>query len=64
MHVSVDRDRCCSSGQCVIIAPEIFDQRDSDGTSYPLQPHPSQEFREPARQAAAVCPTQAITVQD
>ncbi len=31
MKVTVDQDKCVSSGQCVGNAATIFDQRDSDG---------------------------------
>ncbi|WP_030881096.1 hypothetical protein, partial [Streptomyces sp. NRRL S-1868] len=31
MKLSVDRDRHCGAGQCVMIAPEIDDQRYEDG---------------------------------
>lgn len=64
VRVSVDRELCCSSGQCVVLAPELFDQRDSDGTSYPVLPRPSSDLHESARRAAADCPTRAISIQD
>ncbi|MDX2860790.1 ferredoxin, partial [Streptomyces scabiei] len=31
MKVRVDETRCCGAGSCVLIAPEVFDQRDEDG---------------------------------
>jgi ferredoxin len=31
MRVSVDRGRCCGSGNCVMTAPEVFDQDDAEG---------------------------------
>lgn len=31
MKVSIDQDKCVASGQCVIAAAEVFDQRDEDG---------------------------------
>ena len=31
MKVSVDRDKCVASGQCVLAAADVFDQRDDDG---------------------------------
>ncbi|MFE0378775.1 ferredoxin [Streptomyces inhibens] len=40
MHVSVDQDKCCGAGQCVLLAPEVFDQREEDGTVVLLNPEP------------------------
>lgn len=31
MKITVDEEKCCGAGQCVLIAPEVFDQRDEDG---------------------------------
>ncbi|NEW70776.1 hypothetical protein G4H13_10220 [Streptomyces rapamycinicus] len=30
MKVHVDEAKCCGAGQCVLVAPEVFDQRDVD----------------------------------
>jgi ferredoxin len=32
MKVAVEQDRCVGSGQCVLLAPDVFDQRDEDGS--------------------------------
>ncbi len=31
MKVTVDKDKCCGAGTCVLVAPDVFDQRDDDG---------------------------------
>jgi ferredoxin len=31
MKVFVDQDTCVASGQCVLTAADVFDQRDEDG---------------------------------
>lgn len=61
--VTVDQDRCCGSGQCVLLVPEIFDQREEDGIVVlrASEPEPSQLAR--VREAAFVCPAAAITVE-
>ena len=64
MKVAVDTDKCISSGQCVLAAPEVFDQRDEDGVVVLLNEHPSAEQTEGARQAAAACPAQAIYIEE
>lgn len=62
MKVNVDQGRCCGAGQCVLIAPEIFDQRDEDGIVTLLEPSPVEGLQAAAREAAAVCPASAITI--
>ena len=50
MKVTVDQDKCVSSGQCVLNAAEVFDQRDEDGVVVLLNTNP------PADQADNVAP--------
>lgn len=64
MKVTVDEGRCCGAGQCVLIAPEVFDQRDEDGIVVVLDPEPPAESEAATREAAAVCPAAAIAVAD
>lgn len=33
MKITADHEKCCASGQCVMPAPEVFDQREEDGLS-------------------------------
>ena len=60
MKLTVDRDRCCSSGQCARIAPDLFDQSDEDGTAVLLAEHPPAERAAAARLAVAHCPSGAL----
>jgi len=62
MKVTVDEDKCCGAGQCVLIAPEVFDQRDEDGVVQLLAPEPAAEQHDAVHEAAAVCPAGAIEV--
>ncbi|GAA1118813.1 ferredoxin [Kitasatospora arboriphila] len=64
MQVTVDQDRCCGSGQCVLTAPGVFDQSDEDGLVRLLRPGPAEEQHAAVRLAAALCPGSAITVLD
>ncbi|MFF1692222.1 ferredoxin [Streptomyces sp. NPDC058257] len=63
MEISIDFDKCCAAGQCVLAAPEVFDQRDEDGVVVLLDPDPPVAEHENVRQAAAVCPAAAIEVR-
>jgi ferredoxin len=64
MKVLIDQDRCVASGQCVVAASEVFDQRDEDGVVVLLIPEPPAAQTEDVRHAAAVCPALAITVEE
>ncbi|WP_425826004.1 ferredoxin [Streptomyces fractus] len=64
MKLTVDQDKCCGSGACVLSAPEVFDQRDEDGVVTLLTPQPTPEHHTAVREAAAMCPTAAIGVSD
>ena len=52
MKVTVDQDKCVSSGQCVLNAGDVFDQRDDDGVVVLLVEHPDPDQADGARQAA------------
>ncbi|WP_454791208.1 ferredoxin [Mycolicibacterium lutetiense] len=64
MKVTVDQDKCVSSGQCVLNASEVFDQRDEDGVVVLLQPAPGPDHTDNARRAAAACPALAINIEE
>ncbi|MEV4612643.1 ferredoxin [Kitasatospora sp. NPDC049258] len=61
MQVTVDQDRCCGSGQCVLTVPAVFDQGEEDGLVRLLQVRPGPELDADVRLAAALCPGGAIT---
>ena len=64
MRVTVDQDKCVSSGQCVLNAADVFDQRDDDGVVMLLVAHPGAELAEGTRKAAAACPALAIDIEE
>ncbi|MGD6741116.1 ferredoxin [Streptomyces sp. BH106] len=64
MNLTVDQDKCCGAGACVLSAPEVFDQRDEDGIVTLLTPAPDPEHHAAVREAAAMCPTAAIGVSE
>jgi ferredoxin len=65
-RVSVDPSRCALSGWCAEIAPRVF--RIEDGQEFAQAAATASEWEvedaDLVRQAAAACPTAAITVQD
>ena len=64
MKVTVDQDRCCGSGQCVLAAAEVFDQRDEDGIVVLLEHEPAPPLHDRVREAAGICPAAAITLEE
>jgi ferredoxin len=64
VKVSVDQDRCVSSGMCVMNAAEVFDQRDEDGVVVLLIDEPGPDLAEETRKAAAACPALAIHIEE
>jgi ferredoxin len=64
MRVEADAAKCIASGQCVLNAPGVFDQGTGGGTVVLLDESPAAEHHDAVREAAMVCPSGAITVQE
>ncbi|MGW0433403.1 ferredoxin [Micromonospora sp. NPDC003197] len=60
MRVELDEPKCVAAGQCAMVAPDVFDQRDEDGVAVILDVEPSADQHDAVREAAAVCPAAAI----
>ncbi|MFF7365197.1 4Fe-4S domain-containing protein [Streptomyces sp. NPDC008125] len=63
MRVKVDQPRCVASGQCVLAAPDVFDQ-DDDGIVQVLVERPEAAYHEDVRESVAVCPAAAIRLEE
>lgn len=61
MRIDVDRDACISAGNCVMSAPEVFDQDDDGIVVLLADPVPDDE-QDHAREAVKLCPAQALKV--
>ncbi|MER5321801.1 ferredoxin [Streptosporangium roseum] len=64
MKVIVDEVGCVASGQCVVAAADVCDQRDEDGIAVLLNPDPPAEQAVDVRHAAVVCPAPAIHIEE
>ena len=62
MIVSVDPLRCGCTGYCVRLAPDVF-RLPELGSAEVLIARPDAGLADLAREAAAVCPTNAILLQ-
>jgi ferredoxin len=62
MEIDLDQDRCVGAGQCVLAAPDVFDQRDEDGMVVLLLEEPPAELEAATEHAALLCPALAIVV--
>ncbi|WP_438023962.1 ferredoxin [Sorangium sp. So ce233] len=63
MRVLVAYEKCCGAGQCVIVAPKVFDQRD-DGTVALLDETPPPEQHKAVREAVSICPGAALRLEE
>ncbi len=59
IEIKVDRSRCQGYGNCVLVAPELFDL-DADGLAVVHQAYVGDEHLDAVRKAAYDCPTDSI----
>ncbi|MFC7310311.1 ferredoxin [Streptomyces monticola] len=64
MKITVDHEKCCAAGQCAMLAPDVFDQREEDGLAVVLDAEPDAALHGAVREAAAFCPAAAIQVEE
>jgi ferredoxin len=64
VKIEIDQDKCVGAGQCVLAAPDVFDQRDEDGIVELLDAAPPTAQAGASREAAALCPAAAIVVHE
>jgi ferredoxin len=62
MHLTVDQRVCGTTGQCGLMAPELFRQR-ADGVAEVIDPDPPESQHENAREAAHSRPVNAILAE-
>jgi ferredoxin len=62
--IRVDRNKCCASGQCVMSAPDVFDQSSEDGRVLLLVAKPDDSRADAVHEAVECCPAGAITITE
>ncbi|MDY6996472.1 MAG: ferredoxin [Actinomycetota bacterium] len=65
MKVEADRELCIQAGNCVMVAPEVFDQ-DDDGIVVILseEVEASGELADRVREAVKLCPSGALSLAE
>ena len=61
MRITIDSDKCCGYGDCVLAAPDVFDLGD-DNVAFLLVEDPRPDLYEEAAAGAAACPVEAIEI--
>ena len=64
MKVRVDQERCQGHTLCAMIAPDMFQLSDIDGSSSPVTEEVPADQIEVVREAAHSCPEQAILIDE
>ncbi|AOR30412.1 ferredoxin [Streptomyces fodineus] len=61
MRITIDRDRCIGSGQCVMTAPGVFTQ-DDDAVVALVPGHEDGAADPRVHDVPLVCPVQAVAI--
>ncbi|EGX61514.1 ferredoxin [Streptomyces zinciresistens K42] len=64
MRITANREVCCSAGQCTLIAPDLFDQSDEDGSVVLLDAQPGAGRLDVLREIVSRCPSGAIRLEE
>jgi ferredoxin len=62
LRVVADRSRCCGYGLCAQVCPQVY-KLDADGLVYLDSDMVPPGLEEEAREGAAACPAEALTVE-
>jgi ferredoxin len=64
LRVIVDDHKCTAAGQCLLAAPNVFDQSDRNGTVVLLDETPPESERSHVLDAIQRCPASVIRLAD
>jgi ferredoxin len=63
VRISVNTGTCVGAAQCVLNAPDVFDQGE-DGFVEVIVERPEGELANAAREASHLCPSRSITIHE
>jgi ferredoxin len=64
MTVRIDQTGCIGSGQCVLAAPDVFDQSDDDGLGVVMIAEPPAGLLPGVRDAVERCPAGVVSLEE
>jgi ferredoxin len=64
LNVVVAHHKCTSAGQCLLSAPNVFDQSEENGTIVLLDAHPPESERGRVLDAIHRCPASVISLAE
>ena len=64
MKVTVDPDKCCGYGECVAVAPNLFQIRDDNRAHLLREGDVSERDAALVREASYSCPVEAIEITE
>ena len=64
MKVIVDTNRCELHGECMLAAPEVFAIEDDNDHVTLLNAEPDEDLRSAVEEAAMMCPTGSIRIEE
>ncbi|WP_329366934.1 ferredoxin [Streptomyces sp. NBC_00669] len=59
LRIELRAEHCVGAGQCVLAAPEVFDQ-DEEGVAVVLDEQPGPAHEDAIREAVDLCPSSAL----
>ena len=62
--LTIDMDKCLSSGQCAYLQPDLFDVNEEGIPTVLIDAIDDEALTEKAREAIEMCPSQAISLED
>ncbi|ABE36536.1 4Fe-4S single cluster domain protein [Paraburkholderia xenovorans LB400] len=62
LYVRADRSRCCGYGLCAQLCPQVY-KLDENGIVYLESDTVPRELESDAREGAAACPAEALTIE-
>ena len=62
LNVAIEYQKCTAAGQCLLAAPNVFDQSDENGTIVLLDPNPPESERPRVLDAINRCPASVISL--
>ena len=62
MRIEIDREKCCGFGNCVLLAPDLFDLDDQANLAVALVPAVTEPQAAEVQRVINECPTLAISL--